>query len=394
MPRLVPRANSSKSVPMAKGKGSDFSSVAPGQVAAVWAKGKLPRAVLIVGPEAALREEALAGVQKAAFGAGDGGMNWVVLYGSKAEQDGELLSPASVLDEVRTRPMFGAEDEPKVVVVRRADALLATADARDIFERNLTDIPQDAVLVFELAGWGTLKPTRVVKAIAAGGGLVECESLAGRFEGPDSPLVREIQDRAKLLGLALSINAAMLIIKRCGTVLNLLEEELKKLALALNAEHGQALKVDEALVEQVCANSRGAGAFDFADAVTQRNTKLALETLGAIFAHGLVDSRKPDKAVTNEASIVISLLAALNWKLAMLQDFRTALDGGAQERDAFAMAKVPFFQQDAVRRLSRTYTAAFSRKAMEALFRANLELRTGHDRHALLEKLVWELARG
>src|SRR5437879_2266718 len=84
---------------------------------AQWTRATLPRVILIIGPESALREEAIAAIKKAAFGAhnSDG---WFVQHGAISNNESDALTPASVLDEVCTQSMFAAEDELKVVLVR------------------------------------------------------------------------------------------------------------------------------------------------------------------------------------------------------------------------------------------------------------------------------------
>jgi hypothetical protein len=208
-------------------------------VAKAWAGGKLPRAILIAGPESALREEALAGVRQAAFGQSDGGLNWVVLYGPQGAEEPGTLRAADILDEVFTRPMFGGPDEPKVTVVRRADRLLmpprsegadgdeGATKVREILERNLERIPAGAVLVFEVAQPGQLVNTRFGRQIAALGGVVRCDALASKWgvETPDSALGIAVEHRARALGLELEAPALMALIERSGHSLAVLEEE-------------------------------------------------------------------------------------------------------------------------------------------------------------------------
>lgn len=366
--------------------------VAPAQVAKAWAKGKLPRAALVVGAESALREQALAGVREAAFAGADPGMGWVVLHADAGEEAQDLL-PASVLDEIRTRPMFADPDAPKVVVIRHADEYLNKADVRDVFERNLEAIPGDATLVFEVAQAGRLKSTRLYKALQKENAVVECDPLS-HFGGPDSPLSAEVERRARALGLKMNLAAVKALIDRSGQHLGVLEEELSKLSLSLGAQEDQAVAVTEADVARICADARLVGAFEFADAVAERNRKAALEALGAIFAHGLGDHKKPGRVVTNEANIAMRLLGALTYKLTQLQDAQAGLDKGLREDAAFREAKAfTGFQQQGVRRALRMHNAKSLRACMEALMNANLALRTGAGRREALERLVWDVCR-
>lgn len=378
--------------------GGAAGAMAPAGIAKAWAKGKLPRAVLLYGQEAALREEAIGAIRKAAFADGDGGMAWVVMHGPRpgAAGDQEALTPAAVLDEVRTRPMFGDPDEPKVVVIRQADGFFATADNRDVFERNLDKLPGNSALVFEVADPGRLKTTNFFKKIGAAGGLVDCEPLRSQWglDGAGSPLAEELERRARALGLNLTPRAGVALIERSGQTLGVLEEELAKLALTLGGGEGKAIEVNEGHVEKICADTRLVGAFEFADAVAERDLKGAWEALGAIFGKGLGDHKKPGRVVSNEAEISMRLLGALTYALTQLQDLRGLIDAGRSEFDACKEAKLFGFRADKARRQIRKHTSASLRKAMEALLRANLDLRSSAGRQNALEKMVLEICRG
>jgi DNA polymerase III delta subunit len=391
---------------MAKSSSERAAEVAPARVAQVWAGGKLPRVVLVLGAEGALREEALRGIRSAAFGKGDGGMNWVVLHGPASANEPTPLAPAAILDEVCTLPMFGAPGEPKVVVVRQADFLLAPppkaekqdadkgSPARDVLERNLAKIPGGAVLVLEVAQPANLRNTRFYRQLAAANAVVNCEPLEARsWGGGDAPLNVEVQRRALALGLELNPGAIAALLERSGQSLGVLEEELAKLSLAFGGGEGQRVKVTEAQVAEVCARTRLAGPFEFADALAERDLKLALEALGTIFAHGLGDYKRPGRVVTNETDIAMRLMAAVTFKLIQLQDLRAALDAGVREPDAFQAAKLFGFRADATRRTLRKHTAATLRRAMEALLRANLDLRSSLGKQEALEKLTWAACR-
>src|ERR1043165_597919 len=161
---------------------------------AQWTRATLPRVVLVAGPEAALRDEGIAAVKKAAFGesVSDG---WVVLHGALTSNESDALTPAAVLDEVCTRSMFAAPDELKVVLVRGADMLLEKHFR--VFEDNLDAIPDGAVLVLEAASYGRLKTTNLYKKVAARGAVIECDALAGEFNTSVLEAELENDTRAK-----------------------------------------------------------------------------------------------------------------------------------------------------------------------------------------------------
>jgi len=385
----------------------------PGQIAQAWATGKLPRCVVVVGQEAALREEALRGIRKAAFPDGDGGMSWVVLHGPRpgqATDEGPGLTPAVILDELFTRPMFAEPDSLKVVVVRQAEGLFASrrkeaeddkkmsASAAHLFEDQLPRIPDAATLVIEVAEPGRMASTNFYKKVAAWGGVIECfnpEELRGkkRYDEAERLIPNELARRAKGLNLELNPRATAGLLERCGPTLGILEEELAKLAVALGATEGPLVKVGEDDIARLCAYTRLVGAFEFADALADRDLKKSWEALGAIFSHGLGDYKKPGRVVTNENEIAMRLLGALTWKLTQLQDLRAALDGGMREFDAMKEAKLFGFRAEQARRALRQHNAASLRKSVEALFRINLDLRTGQERKVLLERLALAICR-
>lgn len=381
---------------MAKTKAKSTESAnapAPGEVAKAWAGGKLPAAVLLVGAESALREEALKGIRQAAFGTRDGGMNWVIYHGPQNQQEPNALDPATVLDEVCTRPMFGDPDEQKVVVVRQADLFVHAH--RETLERNIPKIPDKTTLVIEVAQPGTFKNTRLYKLFAEGGAAIDCAPPEARdFGGGDAPLNIEVERRARALGLDLDHAAVTALLDRSSHTLGVLLEELAKLALALGAGDEKRVKVTEKEIAEVCARTRLVDPFEFADAVGERDLKRALETLGAIFAHGLGDYKKPGRVVTNESEIAMRMLAAVTYKLTQLQDLRAAIDARIPEFEAFKAAKLFGFRQEGARRALRKHTTATLREAMEALLRANLEIRTGHNKAEVMERLAWSVCRG
>ncbi len=356
-----------------------------------WDRETLPRVVLIAGPESALREEALAALKKAAFGAqaSDG---WVVLHGPQVQNEGDALTPATVLDEVCTRSMFAAEDDLKVVLVRGADVLVS-AHYR-LFEDNFDSIPTSAVLAFECNSFGKLKSTGFYKKLSALGAVVECNALVG--EWGDSPaLEQEVDKHARALGLLLTHGALVALLARSAKSLGVIEEELKKLALALRPAQDAAVsalvEVTEHDIAELCSSTGTGNAFEFASALLEGNARGALETLGLLFDRGIVDPKKPGKPVTQDGSIAMAVLGALTYKLTQLQDVRAAMDNGRSEFEAFGEAKLFKNRADEARRTLRVHTSATLRRAVDALFMTYLDMRRGGgaDPRALLERLVF-----
>jgi DNA polymerase III delta subunit len=376
------------------------------EIPAAWAKDR-PRVIVLAGAESAFREEALAALKRLLFGDSDGGLSWIVLHGPAAsapESDSERLAPAKVLDEVRTRSLFAAPDEPKAVIVRQAEGLLLRHPSGDpkrspkgyeVFENRLDSLPRWAVLVFEVPQPGVLENTRFGKAVAAAGGWVDCRPPAKAFGQTEAagPLAFELRRRAAELHLELDGPTAAALIERTGRDLALLSEELEKLALALNAGPQRRARVSGAEIAAHCARSRLVSGFEFSEALGERDLKRALETLEGIFSRGLADSRRPGRVISNESQIAVILLGAVYMNFSRLQDVNAAREQGLNERAAFEAAKVPYPFQDSVRRALAKHSPVSLRRAQEALFRANLDLRTGHGAREALEKLAWSVCR-
>lgn len=374
-----------ESAPSAKGAGA-------------WTRKTLPRLILVIGPESALREEGIERIRTAAFGDDKGGMNWVVMHGPLSASEADALTPAAFLDETCTASMFAAEDELKVVLVRQADLFLTGKDYREIVDRNQEKIPETSTLVLEAAAYGQLKTTNFFKNLEKSGAVVLCESLAGKF-GDSQELEIEIEKRARQRKLQLTHGAMVALLERSTRNLGVIEEELDKLALALQkagagADSTETIHVTEEDVAEFCASTRTYSAFNFADALMERDAKRALEVLGAIFDRGIGDAAKPGKIITNDGSIAMLILGALTYKLTQMQDFQALLDSGKGEYEAFGVAKIFGFRQEAFKRTQKKHSGASLRRAMNALFRANLDLRRGGARaQEVLEELVWGIAR-
>ena len=361
-----------------------------------WTRETLPRVVLIIGPESALREEAIAAARKAALGDGEAGLNWIVKHGPQNQNEANPLLPADVLDELCTPNMFASGDELKVVVVRQADVFLKKHFA--VLEDNLKNIPSTSTLVLEATGYGNMKSTRFFGLLAERQGVVDCEALAGKY-GDRPELEAEVQRRATAKGLNLQHAALVALMTRSAKSLAMLDEELDKLALALKPATAPGAKAESVLVteehvEEICASTATFNAFNFADAVIDRKAPQALEVLGSLLERGLSDSAKPGRVTTNEGSIAILLFGALNYKLAQLQDLRANLDSGVREYEAFRNAKIPPFRQNAMQYTLRKHDAGSLRRCVEALFQANLDIRSsGGSARDALEKMVWAFVK-
>ncbi len=167
-----------------------------------------------------------------------------------------------------------------------------------------------------------LKTTNFYKKLASLGAVVECNALIGEY-GDSPELEREVDKRARALGLNLSHGALIALLARSAKSLAVIEEELNKLALALQPAKPAApnnttppkialVDVSENDIAEFCSSTGTASAFDFVNALLEGNARGALETLGLLFDRGIVDTKKPGKPITQDGSIAMVVLGALD----------------------------------------------------------------------------------
>jgi DNA polymerase-3 subunit delta len=228
----------------------------------------LPPTVLIHGPDAQLLDDALGIVSRVLFS-----------EPSAAAFDREVFDGQDVTVEVVTNaaltlPVLAAT---RLVVVRRAQALTARdADAL----RRWVAAPNPAACLLLLAD-ETLTPHRDRKAphwlldVVPALGVVALVARRGR------PLEEWLRQRAQAEGLAVSEEAARLLVQHVGEDSATLLGEVQKAALAGGPDN-RAVGVKE--VSAVVGEHRVSGLFDLTRAVERHELGLALRTLDRLLA--------------------------------------------------------------------------------------------------------------
>src|SRR5579864_1026346 len=138
----------------------------------------------------------------------------------RADLDGERAELADVLDELRSFAMFGGT---KLVVLRNADAFLTRF--REQLEEYVAKPSTSATLVLRLESLPSNQ--RIYKAIAKTGLIEKCEA-------PKDVPRWVIQHAQEAHDVAISLEAARLLVDLIGSELGRLDTELAKLALAGN----------------------------------------------------------------------------------------------------------------------------------------------------------------
>jgi DNA polymerase III delta subunit len=307
-----------------KGAGRLAGLLAPEAFAAALRSGAaLPAAVAAAGSESFLQDQVIAACVGAALGDPDS-PDAVVLHGPAKAGDADAPSLGAILEDAATPSMFAASGR-KVVVVRRADHLLA-ADA-DLLEAWLGRPAPGSLLVFavEASPGSRSTPAKVKKgldALAAKGAVVSCDAPSaepGRGGGA-SPLGAWVASRARARGKRLDPVDGDFLVHRSGTALATLEGAVA--AAALHA--GEADRITAADLEAVAPRGPAESTDRFAEALLSRDAEEALRVLSGLYREGAYPWGA--KTPTRGDGPVTFLL--VNQVRRLARDARTALGGG------------------------------------------------------------------
>jgi DNA polymerase III delta subunit len=303
--------------------GAPTGVIDPAALEAALAKAALPAVIAAAGPESFLRDQVVRAAVACALGDADS-PDAVVLHGPEKAGESGAISLAAVLEDARTPSMFAAAGR-KVVVLRRADALLAAES--DALAAHLESPPGGShlVLVVEAGPRDRGAPAGVRKALDALARLApvaDCSAPSAepaRGGGP-SPLARWVAARASARGRRLDPADAELLVARSGTALSVLDAAVA--AAALHAGDGQPLRPAD--LEAVAPRGPAEGTDRFVESLLSKDAPEALRLLAGIYRDGAHawGSRTP---VRGESSITLLLV---NQARRTARDARTALKGG------------------------------------------------------------------
>jgi len=245
----------------------------------------LPPVVAAAGSESFLQDQVIRTCVAKALGDPDS-PDAVVLHGPARPGEPDAPTLAAVLEDVRTPSLFAASGR-KVVVLRRADALLAAEGPA--LETFLAAPPAGAllVLVVDAAPDGKDGPAAVRKALdatAARGLVVDCGAPSAEpgGGGSPSPLARWIAARAKTRGKALDPADAEFLVQRSGTVLATLDAAVA--AAAIHA--GDAPRISPADLAAVAPGGAAESTDRFVEALLTRDGPEALRILAGLYREG------------------------------------------------------------------------------------------------------------
>jgi DNA polymerase-3 subunit delta len=212
----------------------------------------------------------------------------------RADFDGESATAADVFDELRSFAMFSAA---KLVTVRDADDFVTRA--REALEDYVAAPSPGSTLVLRLSSLP--KNTRLYKAIAAAGGIEEC----------DPPRPRElpawiIEHARREHSLTMTSAAAAMLADLIGSDLGRLDQELAKLAIGSAGK-----KIDAADLAGTIAFAREMEMWNLTDALTAGDKAQALRRWRQLVQS---DSSAEFRAVTWLAMWLESLRRAIEMR--------------------------------------------------------------------------------
>ncbi len=250
----------------------------------------VPPIVVIFGEDEHRKAQQLRALLEDLLPAGvDRGMALAEYDGLRGEEAGGV-SLATVMDDLATLPFLA---DRRVVVVRDADRFITAY--REALERYASNPFPCGALV--LVARSFPKTTRLHKATAAAGRVIECAALRGR------DLLDFVADCARAAGKRLAPGVADRLVERIGPDAGLLAAEVEKLALFA----GERGTIGDQDVTELVGLSREERIFAVLDAAALGRLPLALELWRQVLSS---DPAAAFKAVGGIAFVLRRWLAA------------------------------------------------------------------------------------
>ncbi|MHC4915630.1 MAG: DNA polymerase III subunit delta [Planctomycetota bacterium] len=283
------------------------------------ASGKTVPVYAVVGSDPGLREELIARIRRAVLGEDGSGGAQVTLGPADPARPSSAPTLAAVVDEVGTASLFAPV---KLVLVREADALVADKAAQDRLRKMVAEPVPGTVLVLDLEKLDKRKG--LAKALAKGGGLLECPRLySSRFGESDASMASSmgvlLRQMAQERGVKLSDDAGRRLLELADGEVGFLRAELDKLADFLGKKKREARAED---VEALACRGASEVTPIVRQALAGRGSR-ALAALGGVFERGM---DLFGRVVWDEAAIALGVVNAAGRELRTVE--RTVLNGG------------------------------------------------------------------
>ncbi|NMC68523.1 MAG: DNA polymerase III subunit delta [Myxococcales bacterium] len=317
-------------------------------------QGRIAPVYLLYGPQSFMIEAVVGALREAVEAHRHGTFACETFHGD--EDHGSRIAAAA-----REIPMLVPR---RLIVVREAQALAARAESVEALVQYLEQ--PSATTILALCAPTFDARTRLARKAAEVGIVLRAEKVAFR-ELP--PFVRH---HGRALGVDLPPDAVSALLDACGDDLAALHDGISKLALYV--EEGRPATVED--VQAVVAPSRQHSVFELVDAIGARDTARAFELVQRLVDQG----EAPLKA--------LGLFA---------RQIRQLIDLKAGRRDSPRLAGLRDFVRDKVQAQADRFSMRDLVRALEALHRADLALKSkafGRDTEGprALEALVLEMA--
>ncbi|MCX7803993.1 MAG: hypothetical protein N3A38_02275 [Planctomycetota bacterium] len=397
------------------------------------------RVYAVVGPDVFLRERVLAKLRDAFLKGEDTSIAFVSFRGPASPSESAALTPAMVLDEAETPPLFSRR---KMVAVRRCD-LFVRENAAAI-ARRIPRIPETCVLVLEggaigrrgggarggagksggeesdenREAGGRRGASDLLDAVSKHGAIIECATPYATLYG--SPAVSARSEMGRLVaemgrerGLKLGDDAVVALIELAGERLAVIENEIEKLrvrfaapgpelppsarlesagrsaagtaagrvsgtgaAAASGGAPGAApIRISGRDVHETCADARQLHVFALADLIAARDRVRSLDALARLFEFGAADPYSGGKAVRDDKTIAILFLSAMFRTLGKIEAGRARLDAGGSFAEAGRAMGAWAGREEAAGRNAALWEKEDISAACETLLRADLDLK-------------------
>jgi DNA polymerase III delta subunit len=343
-------------------------SDAQGSISGARVKEKVPPVVVLEGEEKFLKEEEISALRasiEAQFGSAE-----------FLELDGNSATPALVLDEVRTYPLFGGG---KLAILRNAQTLLE--EGGELFKNYLGSPSKFSCLVLDLEKLD--RRTSFGKA-ASGAGIVKtCAPVPEREVA--AWLIAHAQ---RVHGKKLRAEDARLIVEFVGCDLSLLANEMEKLA-SVSAD---SPAIEREKIESIVVRGRARDLFALSNAIERKDAKSALSLLIEIMTQGALQR---DLSVEHDpARIQEQVINVLRWSMNRLIRANLLLSRGVAEDEVAQKLRISPYFADAFFASLERFPEAECLRCHSEIVSADLSLKS-EDREAesVLTALVLSLCR-
>ncbi|MBN2270927.1 MAG: DNA polymerase III subunit delta [Sedimentisphaerales bacterium] len=278
--------------------------------------------------------------------------------------EGPGVSPADVLDELRTLPFLA---ERRVVLVRKADEFISKDDNRRILERYFDAPCSTGILVLLVRSWPS--NTKLARKLKHAGVLISITEPKA-YELPR----RMIEYAAQAHRMKLDSQAAGLLIDLTGNDLPRLYGEIDKLALF--AQGAETITSEH--IAGLIGHSRIFGAFEVIDAIITGSPAAALDRLRRMFA--------------DDSSSEYTVVGAFAFHLRRMFQAKVLLDKGAPIKQIADSLRIWSNRDGFFTQVSRMSVRQIGR-CLKRLGRTDYAIKTGRTTAPVaMEQLVLELA--